>query len=163
MIFETNSSSVHAIYIANTFPEDSAISKGTLQFKNESFQTEQKIYRDVQSKTNYLYGALLDVADGDVEKEKEYLDKLKSELDILGITYEFEPVTGDWWYGHIDHGKNCKEFLEAVLNDSDKLMRYLFNGSSQIRVAYDNDYDWTDFVYEKTEETRDAEMYIKYN
>ena len=146
-VFETNSSSTHSI----------CISKGgykipdKVYFHLDDWGWETGIEEDTAS---YLYTAIICCFN---EKETDaYLASLKEVLDGLGIEYEMEDP--DWRYtswgrysdkGGIDHGNALREVVEAVLNDSDLLLRYLF-GDSFIATGNDNNdcRDMTDAAFE---------------
>ena len=150
-VFETNSSSTHAI----------CISKGDYNIINHidfdvgDFGWECETYRTLHSKASYLITAILDL---DKETSDNYLNKLTDILDNNGIEYTLpELKVGSYEYGektvyyydidgYIDHASETKEFLDAVLLDSNTLFRYLF-GDSMIITGNDNDDDFRDRMY----------------
>lgn len=132
-VFETNSSSTHSIAIS----KKPAVIGKFIHFGIGEFGWENGI----ANTADYLYTAILE--NRDIEKN---LNKLKEILDKHSIQYSFEePVyetscdgTYEYLsYGHIDHGYELGEFLNAVLNDEDLLMRYLF-GDSCVYTGNDN-------------------------
>lgn len=136
-VFETNSSSVHSISISK---EPATIGK-SIYFGIGEFGWED----GVASPAAYLYTAIL--CQDDYE---DYLDKLKEFLDKNHIQYGFEKpkwceYNGVMYLdeGHIDHGDELREFLDAVLNDDDMLTRYLF-GDSHVYTGNDNQDDRPD-------------------
>lgn len=149
--FETNSSSTHAICITK-----GGYTKGDyIEFEPGEFGWEFDTYNDLHSRASYLITAIFN-------SDKDYADKklqqLKDILDDNGIKYVIpEPKTDLWEYngatkyyydidGYIDHAGETREFVEAVLSDSDRLMRYLF-GDSMIITGNDSSDDYSDRMY----------------
>lgn len=136
--FETNSSSTHSICISKKpviTGSNICFNIGEFGWGNESVNP-----------ANYLYTAILELDDD----EHTMLNKLKSILKKNGIGYRFEaPKYGKWGehsyleYGYIDHVYEAREFVTAVLNDEDLLMRYLF-GDSAVYTGNDNSSDMLD-------------------
>jgi hypothetical protein len=132
-VFETNSSSTHSIAISKApVVIGKFISFGIGEFGWEN---------DTADTADYLYTAILEQ-----NNSSELLNKLKEILDRNSIEYKFEEpryeksADGKYeWldYGYIDHGYELGEFLDAVLNDEDLLMRYLF-GDSVVYTGNDN-------------------------
>jgi hypothetical protein len=155
--FETNSSSTHAICIA----KEGYNKEDYINFKNGTFEWEVNTYYDTYNKASYLITAIFSCSDKDYADKN--LQKLKDILDNNNIEYTFPtPEIKSWedngeikyYYdidGYIDHCGETKEFVEAVLNDEDKLMRYLF-GDSMIVTGNDNDNGFNDIMYIKEEE-----------
>ncbi len=159
-VWETNSSSMHAIAISktnvdlekNVFPY-----YGVVHFNHGEFGWEHSIYGDVDSKASYLYQALFEVYPTDkyIEDDKgKHNEKDRSDLinwiyTVLG-KYRIEAVfdTDDydedgWREGYIDHGYELDDFLKYVLGNEKHLLNYLF-GNSLICTSNDND-DMDDF------------------
>lgn len=158
--FETNSSSTHAICIT----KKDCKGLGThLDFEVGEFGWEYDHYSDRYSKASYLITAILSF---DKDEADRRLQLLKDILDSHNITYTLPELVEDSWEyggktryyykidGYIDHSGETKEFLDAVLSDSDRLFRYLF-GDSLIITGNDNDdrYDDRMYVNEGEEET----------
>ena len=149
--FETNSSSTHAICIA----KDGYEKADYIEFHIGEFGWEFETYCDVYSRASYLITAIFN-SDKDYADEK--LQQLKDLLDDNHIEYVIpEPKVDSWEYdgktryyynidGYIDHVGETKEFVEAVLFDSDRLMRYLF-GDSIIVTGNDNGDMYSDYMY----------------
>lgn len=173
--FETNSSSTHAICIT----KDGYEKTNYVEFAFGDFGWEFEIYSNVRSKASYLITAIFSL-DKDCADEK--LQQLKDILDANNIEYDIPtPKVNSWEYngeiryyydtdGYIDHGAETKEFVEAVLSDSDKLMRYLF-GDSMIVTGNDNSDNFSDYMYdnlgdwhyELKDEFKNYEIYEKGN
>lgn len=136
MVFETNSSSTHSIAISK---KPVVIGK-SIHFGIGEFGWEN----DCVDTADYLYTAILEQHESD-----ELLDKLKEILDKYSIEYTFEEPnyrtssdgTYKWLdYGYIDHSSETREFIFAVLDDEDLLMRCLF-GDSCVYTGNDNQDD----------------------
>lgn len=158
-VFETNSSSTHAICIT----KDNCVNKRDyVEFEFGEFGWENRTYSSLHSKASYLITAIF-TADGRDYADKS-LQKLKDILDENGIEYSIPTYTlrsWDWddrtefYYsidGCIDHSYDTKEFVDAVLSESDRLMRYLF-GDSMIITGNDNGDDYSERMYVKEGET----------
>ena len=142
--FETNSSSTHAICIAKadvnkeSFPIHVTFTHGEFGWENEE-------YSDLWSKASYLYQAICCCYEEDEKQEK--LDKITEMLGEYGISCDFEPDKDkQWGDGYIDHGYGTIGFVDAVLEDCDKLLRYLF-GDSMVITGNDNSDGYSDRMY----------------
>lgn len=161
-VFETNSSSTHAICI--TKKKDNYKIPKHIDFEFGEFGWECDEYSDICNKASYLITAIFSFSKSKVD---EKLAQLKNILDSHNITYSIpEPkVKSDMWrgkeyyyydlgYNYIDHVEETQDFVDAVLSDSEKLFRYLF-GNSFIITGNDNDGSYWDrmCIYEGEEET----------
>lgn len=138
-VFETNSSSTHSICISKK-PVDADGCHVDFHFGEFGWENDDADVAD------YLYTAIYEL---DRSGKKGLLDKLKNILYSHGITYTFEkPKTvhydygdGDEWdeldVGYIDHGYDTSEFVHAVLDNDDMLIRYLFS-DSHVYTGNDN-------------------------
>ena len=131
MVFETNSSSTHSIAI----PRDCKATNNVNFYIGEfSWDWEEVDAAD------YLYTAIYDMAKTESEA-KEKIEKIKRTLEERGITYHFGRVVSHIWHdeyddkdyfcldnGYIDHGYELKSFVDELLNDEDKLVRFLSGG-----------------------------------
>ena len=146
-VFESNSSSTHAICIA----KEGYVKSNYIEFEIGEFGWEFNTYSDIHSKASYLITAIFN-SDKDYADEK--LQQLKDILDSNNIEYTIPtPKVDSWEYGsyydidgYIDHVEETREFVEAVLSDSDRLMRYLF-GDSMIITGNDNGDAYSDRMY----------------
>lgn len=125
-VFETNSSSVHAIVITKDnnnieIPKDLP---PILEMETVDFGWEVDRYNDFSSKLQYLYNAC--------ESCETYKPKLDAFLSEVGI----EMV--DYTPGYIDHGYDTVNFLEFVFSDINNFKRYLFSPDSFIQTGNDN-------------------------
>lgn len=130
-VFETNSSSVHAICIQNapvTIPQNIY-----MMVTANSFGWENRTINSKLEKLSYLSAAI---------GEDEHLrQSLISALNRLGIQVEFceNPslwVGGD--YGYIDHSEDTVPFVYHVLSDDDLLARFIFGDDSYVETGNDN-------------------------
>ncbi len=83
--------------------------------------------------SDYLYTAIMCQ-----NNSEELLDKLKSILDKHEIDYTFQPIekASRWW--GIDHSEETIDFVNAVLEDEDLLLRCLFSDDSVVYTGNDN-------------------------
>ena len=130
-VFETNSSSTHSIAI----PKDCKL-VNNVNFYIDEFGWE---WREADA-ADYLYTAIHYIADTESDAQ-EKIERLKNILDEHGITYHFGHVESHIWHddygnkdyrsldnGYIDHGDELEEFIEELLNDGDKLVRFISGG-----------------------------------
>lgn len=124
-LFETNSSSVHAIVITTNnnieIPKDLP---PVLEMESVDFGWEIDRHDDFLTKLQYLYNAC--------EYHENYKPRLEAFLSEIGI----EIV--DYTPGYIDHGYDTADFLEFVFSDISNFKRYLFSPDSFIQTGNDN-------------------------
>jgi hypothetical protein len=146
-VFETNSSSTHSICIAKeaelTIPK-------SLHFDFGEFGWECDTLRSLGEKATYLYTGLI------AEKRKDDAEKIFELLRSKGIEVTAEePIFENRSYtnsegklveytssentGYVDHSDELTDFLNAVCEDENKLMNYLFSDLSFIITGNDND------------------------
>lgn len=151
-VYETNSSSTHAICIA----KDGYELKDHIDFHTGEYGWECEEYGDLDNKASYLITAILSM---DKEYADEKLTRLKDILDEYEITYTIPELNVksyeygkekhyyyDIGYDYIDHAEELKSWLDDLLSDSDKLFRYLF-GNSIIITGNDNDDSYRDKMF----------------
>lgn len=159
-VYETNSSSTHAICIA----KDGYELKDHIDFHTGEYGWECNEYGDLDNKASYLITAILSM---DKESADEKLIQLEGILDENEITYTIPELNVnsyeygkkkhyyyDIGYDYIDHAGELRSWLDDLLSDSDKLFRYLF-GDSFIVTGNDNDDGFRDrmLIAEGEEET----------
>lgn len=142
--FETNSSSVHSICISkkpvgNVKGKKISFYIGDYGWENESVDVGDYLYTAIMCKSN----------------SEELLNKLKSILDKHEINYTFQPIERAFRYWGIDHSGETIDFVNAVLEDEDLLLRCLFNDDSVVYTGNDNDDARYDTCYQ-------AEVNIEY-
>ena len=135
-VFETNSSSTHSIAIPKNCSSTNYISFHIGEF---GWGWEEADPAD------YFYTAIYETSNTKSEVE-EKLQTLKDILDSHNIEYYFGNAEthvssyGNSYYlcldnGYIDHGSELTDFVNELLNDGDKLVRFLSRG----QVLTDND------------------------
>ena len=151
-VYETNSSSTHAICIA----KDGYELKDHIDFHIGEYGWECEEYGDLDNKASYLITAILSM---DKEYADEKLTRLKDILDEYEITYTIPELNVKSYeygkekhyyynigYDYIDHAGELKSWLDDLLSDSDKLFRYLF-GNSIIITGNDNGDSYRDKMF----------------
>ena len=148
-VFETNSSSTHAINIYKgsnyVIPEHIVVRPGEFGWEND-------YYDDPVSKLSYLYTWCLSRCSSwdkneitgqyeshyDYKLQKDYQHRIKSNLEALGVKdVEFIGDTDD---GYIDHSSKLNEDdLENILQNW--FEDFIFNGQSCVITGNDNDED----------------------
>lgn len=159
-IFETNSSSTHALSVSgdalNDVPKD-------LRFGFGEFGWECEVYQDVQTKADYLWTYIFNMwtvreypkkEDGteDYSQEptyrptneyvawKAFLRQACKEAGVENVTFRETP-TGNSWFGtgYIDHSYELKDFVKKLGEDKNLLKQFLFCYDSGIETGNDND------------------------
>ena len=147
-VFETNSSSTHAICIS-TVDEELSIPE-TIEFGFGDYGWEEDTLSSRRDRANYLYTCL---AYSSWDKVKEYIEFIKTTLREAGVNnIYFDDLKigistwGDdkveYWVkpgnGYVDHGEQAFEFVEAVCSNKKLLLDYLFSDKSYILTGNDN-------------------------
>ena len=128
-VFETNSSSTHSIAIPKKCEAPKSVNLHTDEF-GWAFEEVSAV--------NYFYTAIYVTSDTEAEIQ-EKIERLKYILESHNIEYYFsDPRRHTWDYdgreyidlddGYIDHGYELKDFVDELLNDEDKLLRFLAGG-----------------------------------
>lgn len=142
-VFETNSSSVHSICIQKdkniTLPNSVYFGIGEYGWEFDYVDT-----------TSYLYTLILNSED-----KEEKLNTLKNVLDRHNINYTFEEpkLRQDWLgneyldTGYIDHNYEAADFVDALLNDEELLLRCLFGTDSCVYTGNDNSAEEDNMCY----------------
>ena len=147
-VFETNSSSTHAICISKDHDISNLKFPDTVAFTHGEFGWECEKLRSVWEKASYLYEAILGTYYENSVEEK--LDHIKEMLGKHGIACDFEPSSSKYWDdGYIDHvgTDEMPEWLENMMNDDDALLTYLF-GDAFVVTGNDNSDDFRYTMYE---------------
>ena len=141
-VFETNSSSVHSLVVAAeaTEPQEDVI------FEIDEFGWECAVYCDTFDKASYFYTAACELYKRDMANEIRELLEPYGIVCIFKVPAHFNPEYGYLDNGGIDHYDETREFVEALLGNSDELIRFLFNPNSFIITCNDNmeEEDWNE-------------------
>jgi len=173
-VFETNSSSTHSIAIPRSYEPTNNVSFYIGEFGWG--------FEEVDA-ADYLYTAIYELSETESEA-KEKIKRLKDILNERGISYHFGRVESHIWHseyedkdyfsldnGYIDHGYELRDFVEELLNNGDKLVRFISgglvftgndnsdsNGFISRNEEFIEDYDWhTNTI------TRDKNQYYMSN
>lgn len=175
-IFETNSSSMHAITVTSKPGKTEYLKYHSIDFHTGEFGWDHTIYCDTQAKASYLWTAIVhnfikEYVSGYWEKDKNgknknyvsgyiVLDKENPEYikrrdairtacvhagiedDDFNIRFEEDFNTeydGPSDGGYIDHTPGL-DFVDALVFNEDRLIRYLFNDASRVTTWNDNEW-----------------------
>lgn len=130
-VFETNSSSTHSI----------AVPKNCSATNYVSFHTDEFGWSFGEADAaDYFYTAIYETS-YTKEELNEKLERLKNILDEYGVDYDLrEPATHIWHDdyenkdylclddGYIDHAGELKDFVNELLDNGDKLVRFISRG-----------------------------------
>lgn len=130
-VFETNSSSTHSIAIPRSCNNINYISFHISEF---GWEWEEA------NPADYFYTAIYETSES-VHEVEEKTERLKDILNSYGIEYHFGEAKTHIWHndynnkdylsldsGYIDHGSELTDFVDELLNDGDKLVRFLSRG-----------------------------------
>lgn len=155
-LFETNSSSTHVITVARSgsldVPDEIVFSVGT-------YGWEFAEYSNLEDKASYLYTAICQLYDG--EERKKIMDTLVRYLNEIGVEATIISPNPKDWYG-VDHAGELSEFLDRILEDKNLFYNYLFDSSSTVYTANDND-DYSDEFLPDQDDLSDYEYFYKGN
>ena len=148
-VFETNSSSTHAICIST---DDVLDIPKEIHFGFDDFGWERDTHSSIRAKANYLYTCLPYVAE-DYNTLQQYVAFIYNTLKSHGVENitmdNFEIGVGTWDDIHfciqpandcyVDHGIEAESFVKDICTDEDKLLHYLFSNKSYVETGNDND------------------------
>lgn len=122
-VFETNSSSVHSIAIPKEADAPKYVSFEVGEFGWEFGEADP---------ADYFYTAMYEVSHTKQEFDERF-ERLKSILEGANVEFSFKQPRVEQSYfalvdGYIDHGYELSEFVDELLADGDKLLRFLSNG-----------------------------------
>ena len=168
-IFETNSSSTHAMIVGNTVPSDFP---NYLHFALGEYGWEHNILSTPEEKASYLYTAAVILRD-DYEVRQtltEMLSHVEVAVDFDMPQYEFYTYNGErhsyLTNAGIDHvgEDDQEEFVNDMLTNLGDLLCYLFSDESYVITGNDNctdeQYDW---FHEKCNPSYEHKVYYKGN
>ena len=151
-VFETNSSSCHSLVISKDDYGPKHI-PAYLNFNaDEDYGWERSCYSSTEDKVSYLYTAMLNC---DLSAQaKEFRRKLEEDFKIKIFVPDYKRETSkysDWEFwnngGSVDHAEELVPFINEILEDDDKLKRFLFDPRSCIYTGNDNGCDDDDDCY----------------
>lgn len=139
-MFETNSSSVHAIVVnpSDVLPEANEIKD--LYFELGEFGWEVKVYQTTRERASYLWTA---ICRNCTEEERyrwcAYLDEVvNSKYPDVKLDFQ-QPKDDDFYY--VDHVSDLDEWLRDFRDNPEHILIFLFGEHSEIRTGNDNGYD----------------------
>lgn len=144
-VFETNSSSTHAICIAKTnkqqIPE-----RIEINLHNYEFGWEEDKRDSTDEKLAYILIGMLSYKNiNEASKQISELSELLKDFGVKSLTisgieihsYGSKPYF-DTWDGYVDHANELEYFIELLLERPEVLKEYLFNNDSFILTGNDN-------------------------
>ena len=145
-VFETNSSSVHAICISKT--SDNYYVPDEIHFGFNDFGWQFDTYDTVSDKASYLWTAIcslyVDLESVELIKDK-IEDWIKSSYPDINITFSMPTKDEKWnlleFDGYIDHYGETRDFVDYVLENANNLFDYLFSDDSFVATGNDNSDD----------------------
>lgn len=150
-VFETNSSSVHAIIVSKEKTEVEPYIN-FVRFGLGDYGWGEHIYSDSDEKASYFYTAACSIRGHDVREEIAAL--LEPYCVVCKFDNpEFETYTSSYdgntytylTNGSIDHDYNCRIFVDAMMSDPEMLIRFLLSNDSFVQTGNDNsDMEWYD-------------------
>ena len=163
-LFETNSSSTHAICIATS--NDGLVIPNELTFRFNDFGWDEHFYYDVEDKASYFYTALYNSYDEDIKKNFENIkNHIYEVLGNAGCECWFDRARPSKWgrwmeSGYIDHQNEIDPLIHKLIKNDKMLFRFLFSPDSFVVTGNDNNdwfYDWEeDFDGSETAEKVDV-------
>ena len=148
-LFETNSSSTHAICIAKK--NDNFVIPQSLDFILNDFGWDEHFYYDVEDKASYFYTALYNSYDEDIKKNFESIkNHIYEILGKAGCECWFDKARPSEWgkwmeSGYIDHQNEIDPLIHKLIKNDKMLFRFLFSPDSFVVTGNDNSYwfeDW---------------------
>jgi hypothetical protein len=139
-VFETNSSSTHALCIARS--NDFDIPFDTLEFEYGEFGWEQEVYDTIPDRASYLYTALRYTHYHQEAQLQKKLDFIAKTLEKRGVQAIFKPAketrygTDD---GYVDHAGDLVSLLDRLTSHEQILLRFLYSPYTVIVTGNDND------------------------
>lgn len=137
-VYETNSSSTHSICITRKGISSIELPE-KIVFKHGEFGWDEKKLKTPEEKASYLYQAICAFYE---EKERnKVINEIYSDLAEFEVDAKFEPEIKTKYgvYGYIDHPYELKDWLEKILGNKKRLIRYLFSEESFVCTGNDND------------------------
>lgn len=166
-LFETNSSSVHAICVAK---ENNYDIPKSLHFSFGEFGWEERVLSSPEALASYLYTAIYICGENERYDVEDYKNYIYETLGKYGCDCTFETPVYDKHYGwfdsgYIDHGYELVDFVDSIKHSEKRLLRYLFSPDSYIVTGNDNVWDMNEYFdeYITPEDEKKTDVYMKYN
>ena len=167
-VFETNSSSVHSICISkNTEIEPHS----EIYFAFGDYGWQEDTLDSCHERAAYLWTSIIECygwREEFIPKIEEIKIKITEMLNSEGIECDFakyEIKTSSYDNkkyceidGYVDHGSETTGFIQAVINDKNKLLHYLFSPESVVYTGNDNT-DWNPQTFGVADEYCNDENY----
>lgn len=144
-VFETNSSSVHSICISKSHEFEK---QPEIYFGFGEYGWEESALDSVEERAAYLWTGIVNYFDDDISSVEETKNQIIEMLNSEGIICEFAKYRiekssfSDSQYcdidGYVDHSSELGEFINAVISDKDRLLRYLLSPNSVVYTGNDN-------------------------
>ena len=156
--WETNSSSVHQLIIDVRRPEGDLEVPESIVLRDQEFGWDFGTFDDVQSKANYLFTACTHATErrGFDELVETLVNNLKS-IGVKSVKIATPTDDPDFFYGYrggIDHGNDkLEECVRPIIGDPDRLARFLFLDTSELRTGNDNSTGGPDGWYDHPDGT----------
>lgn len=162
-VFETNSSSVHALNVykkkKTDIPRKDIPKEVDITLSDYGFGWESDTHNDFNSRLAYIcLVTLQDVPD--IKKMNAMYNKIKALLKAVGVKKisidRIHKGQNVWDEGYVDHGDMAVDFVERLLDKPELFYGWLFDGRSCIDTGNDNDHTepprdiHADFAYIKT-------------
>lgn len=130
-VFETNSSSVHALIVS---PDTMRDYPATLTFTTNDFGWETELYNTCFERAAYLWTYVTSSCHNDNERLAQYRDVLIDVCERNGVDVEFSRNED----GYIDHSGELSSFVKEIFDDTDLLEAFLFGDGSAVCTGNDN-------------------------
>lgn len=139
-VFETNSSSVHAIVIHTDETIDLS-EVTTVNFSFDEFGWSRDKYYSIQNKADYLWTAINSYYN--YSTVLDIKDRIESWFyeDNISCNFSEEIENIPWSQGYIDHSEDLGEFLTWILESKENFYQFLFTSDSFVETGNDNGED----------------------
>ena len=147
-VFETNSSSVHSVVIANHAPKDERDYNRYYAEGSQYGRYSTEVCDDIASRLDYLWQIVLD----NEYRSKDADDAFSTEWWREAIMEVLPEATliEDYDNGYIDHGSDYEELLEEMRAAPELIAMFLLNDDSRVFMKSDEDdieFDYPDCDY----------------
>ena len=168
-LFETNSSSTHAICIAKK--NDDLVIPTDLAFTFGDFGWDECFYYNIEDKASYFYTALYNSYDEDIKKNFENIkNHIYEVLGNAGCECWFDKARPSKWgrwmeSGYIDHQNEIDPLIHKLIKNDKMLFRFLFSPDSFVVTGNDNNdwfYDWEE-DFDDSETAKKVDVFYKGN